>query len=226
MSLFVKGLGKRVSIHATTPRSISSPIRSPVRRVRQSRRHNSSQHSKPEIPAEGKGDSNSVENASSVNANCPAKTPESHTLPTSPSQSSSATPSPPSQPAGPAGTAAGAAVSPAGNNAVGARGFREIVKASPVGQLGRWYSRVQERKPYATQLWSSIIVYLCGDLSAQFFFPAEVAPPSKAEQQDGKITAESKDENEKEEPRGGYDPWRTVRHLIVGAGSSIPSYKW
>ncbi|THD00508.1 hypothetical protein EYZ11_000072 [Aspergillus tanneri] len=26
--------------------------------------------------------------------------------------------------------------------------------------------------------------------------------------------------------RGGYDPWRTLRHLTVGAGSSIPAYNW
>ncbi|KAL4762606.1 exonuclease V [Aspergillus foveolatus] len=26
--------------------------------------------------------------------------------------------------------------------------------------------------------------------------------------------------------KGGYDPWRTMRHLTVGIGSSIPSYTW
>jgi hypothetical protein len=79
---------------------------------------------------------------------------------------------------------------------------------------------VQERKPYQTQLWSSVVIYLCGDLSAQLFFPSEAPPPAKSEQE------EIKNEDEKEERRGGYDPWRTVRHLIVGTGSSIPSYKW
>ncbi|KAL4815651.1 exonuclease V [Aspergillus spinulosporus] len=28
------------------------------------------------------------------------------------------------------------------------------------------------------------------------------------------------------EEKGGYDPWRTMRHLTVGIGSSIPSYNW
>lgn len=85
---------------------------------------------------------------------------------------------------------------------------------------------MQERKPYATQLYSSIVVYLCGDLSAQFFFPPEAPPPSKTEQEDTKTNPQLKNDDEKEERRSGYDPWRTVRHLIVGAGSSIPSYNW
>lgn len=225
MSLFQKGLGTRVSVHATRPRPISHPVRSPLRRVRQRRRHNSSQHPKPESPAEGK--TQPIEDASSVNANAPAKSPQSNTPPSSPSQSSSAsTPSSSSQPASTAAAAAGAATTPTAANAVvRPRGIREIIKASPVGQLGRWYTRVQERKPYATQLYSSIIIYLCGDLSAQLLFPSEAPPPSKTEQ-DTKATSQPKTEDEKEKRRGGYDPWRTVRHLIVGAGSSIPSYNW
>jgi hypothetical protein len=84
--------------------------------------------------------------------------------------------------------------------------------AGPIGKAGRWYARAQERKPYATQLWSSIIIYLCGDLSAQMLFPAEVPA--------------SDEEGEEETVPAGYDPYRTLRHLCVGVGSSIPSYKW
>lgn len=99
-----------------------------------------------------------------------------------------------------------------------------MIKAGPLGRMGRWYSRVQERKPYATQFYTSIIIYLCGDLSAQVMFPSELPPPAKTAEKDVKA---SKNEDEKETCRGGgYDPWRTVRHLIVGAGSSIPSYNW
>jgi hypothetical protein len=99
-----------------------------------------------------------------------------------------------------------------------------MIKAGPLGRMGRWYSRVQERKPYATQFYSSIIIYLCGDLSAQLMFPSEAPPPAKNAEKDVKAL---EDEDEKETSRGGgYDPWRTVRHLIVGAGSSIPSYNW
>lgn len=229
MSLFQKGLTSRVSVHATRPRPISRPVRSP-QRVRQPRRHNSSQQSKPE-PTEGKTgpveDASSVKPDANANANAPSKPSQSNSPSSSPPQSS-APPASSSQSAGPgtAATASGAATTPTAANAVvRPRGIREIIRASPVGQLGRWYTRVQERKPYATQLYSSIIIYLCGDLSAQFLFPSEASPPAQSEGGDGKAT-QAKIGEEKEERRGGYDPWRTVRHLIVGAGSSIPSYNW
>jgi hypothetical protein len=54
--------------------------------------------------------------------------------------------------------------------------LRESIKAGPAGKLGRWYARVQHERPYTTQFWSSIVIYLCGDLSAQMLFPAEVLP--------------------------------------------------
>lgn len=227
MNLFQRGLSSRASVHATRPRPASHSVR-PPQRVRQPRRQNSSQHSKPEPPAEGK--TQPVEDAPSMkaDANASANPSQPNTPSSSPSQSSSSSaPASSSQSAGTAATAAGAATTPAAANAVvRSRGIREIIRASPVGQLGRWYSRVQERKPYATQLYSSIIIYLCGDLSAQFLFPSEAPPPSKTEREDAKASAQSDVEKEKEERRGGYDPWRTVRHLIVGAGSSIPSYNW
>jgi protein Mpv17 len=58
------------------------------------------------------------------------------------------------------------------------------------------YARSQRNRPYTTQFFSSLVIYFLGDMSAQ---------------------------NISGEP---YDPLRTVRALIIGAGSSIPSYKW
>ncbi|KUM61807.1 hypothetical protein ACN42_g5287 [Penicillium freii] len=84
-----------------------------------------------------------------------------------------------------AAAAAGATTAP-----VRSRGFREVIKASPVGKFGRWYARVQERKPYTTQFWSSIVIYLCGDLSAQMLFPSEVPAPAKSDAEDGDAVAQ------------------------------------
>lgn len=210
MSLFQKGFSAQTTAFATRPRPITPGVRSPLQRVRQPRRYNSS-HSKPDAHAEGKV----VEDGLPANQNAPLK----------PAQSNSPSPSPNSathsaQPVNTAAGAAGAATSPAAANVIAKRGLRDVISAGPLGRFGRWYSRVQERKPYQTQLGSSVVIYLCGDLSAQLFFPSEAPPPAKSEQE------ETKNEDEKEERRGGYDPWRTVRHLIVGTGSSIPSYKW
>ncbi|KAL4743242.1 hypothetical protein BDV11DRAFT_178599 [Aspergillus similis] len=103
----------------------------------------------------------------------------------------------------------------------GTRSLRQIIQAGPLGRIGRSYSRFQEKRPYTTQVCSSIVIYLCGDLSAQFFFPPENPPQRAIESR-----SEKEDNGSVAEEKGGYDPWRTVRHLTVGIGSSIPSYNW
>ncbi|KAE8411934.1 hypothetical protein BDV36DRAFT_71408 [Aspergillus pseudocaelatus] len=107
------------------------------------------------------------------------------------------------------------------------RSLRDVIVEGPLGKLGRSYSRIQERRPYATQFWSSIVVYLCGDLSAQVLFPSD----NKSAKDTARGNSESSSKTESEDndsatSGGGYDPWRTLRHLTVGAGSSIPSYNW
>ncbi|KAL4977283.1 hypothetical protein BDW66DRAFT_150139 [Aspergillus desertorum] len=102
----------------------------------------------------------------------------------------------------------------------GSRSLRQIILAGPLGRMGRSYSQFQEKRPYTTQVCSSIVIYLCGDLSAQFFFPPENPP------QRGLDSRPGTEDNELIDKKGGYDPWRTLRHLTVGIGSSIPSYNW
>ena len=58
------------------------------------------------------------------------------------------------------------------------------------------FARTQQKRPYATQVGSSIIIWGCGDLLAQNFGGAD------------------------------YDPWRTLRHLTIGITVSIPGYIW
>ncbi|KAL1997901.1 hypothetical protein VTN02DRAFT_469 [Thermoascus thermophilus] len=100
------------------------------------------------------------------------------------------------------------------------RSLRQLVQASPIGRFGRFYGRAQEKRPYVTQLCSSLVVYLCGDLSAQLLFPSDghghVPGQEGSEGSDGEMRGGG----------GGYDPLRTLRHLTVGLVSSIPSYKW
>ncbi|KAJ6120856.1 hypothetical protein N7523_005136 [Penicillium sp. IBT 18751x] len=217
MSLFQKGLSAQAPAFATRPRPITPRVQSPLRRVRQPRRHNSSHSNKP-VHEHSSTEGKIVEDGLPMNNTAPGKSSQS----TSPSSSSSQSPSvtPSAQPVNTAAGAAGAATSPAAATAVTRRGLRDIISAGPLGRFGRWYSRVQERKPYTTQLYSSVVIYLCGDLSAQLFFPSDPPLPAKGEQD------ASKDEGDKEDRHGGYDPWRTVRHLIVGTGSSIPTYNW
>jgi len=58
------------------------------------------------------------------------------------------------------------------------------------------FSRSQQKRPYATQFVSSLCIWVLGDLSAQ------------------KLNGDE------------YDYTRTLRALVLSAGSSIPSYKW
>lgn len=130
-------------------------------------------------------------------------------------------PPPPPPPAGSVASPAGAAGAPLTTN----RSVWEMVKSSPIGRFGRWYTRAQERRPYVTQVASSFVIYLCGDLSAQLLFPTEVKAVESG-RDNSKETAAAKQGEGRERKPGGYDPLRTLRHLTVGLVSSIPSYKW
>ncbi|KAM3487173.1 hypothetical protein MY3957_009546 [Beauveria namnaoensis] len=73
------------------------------------------------------------------------------------------------------------------------------------------YGKAQESRPYATQIGTSIVIWLRGDLSAQLLFPPE---PVKHGSPSKRLEAQR------------YDPWRTARHLTIGIVASVPSYKW
>ena len=69
-------------------------------------------------------------------------------------------------------------------------------RLGPLSRGFQAYGRSQRRRPYTTQFCSSLVIYVLGDLSAQNINGDE------------------------------YDPARTLRALVISAGSSIPSYKW
>ena len=69
-------------------------------------------------------------------------------------------------------------------------------RLGPLSKGFNAYNQAQKKRPYATQVASSLVIYLCGDLSAQ------------------KLGGEE------------YNPWRTSRNLIIGCISSIPAYRW
>ena len=69
-------------------------------------------------------------------------------------------------------------------------------RLGPVTDFFRWFHRTQEKRPYTTQLWTSMTIYLCGDFLAQ------------------DIGGED------------YDPKRTLRMVTIGGLASMPGYKW
>lgn len=69
-------------------------------------------------------------------------------------------------------------------------------RLGPLTRAAFAYARAQRKRPYTTQVATSLVIYFFSDISAQRM--------------------------------GGrdYDPKRTVRSLIIGSISSIPSFKW
>lgn len=69
-------------------------------------------------------------------------------------------------------------------------------RLGPLTRLAQAYGRSQRARPYLTQTWSAIAIYLVADLSAQYIGGNE------------------------------YDPVRTARALFIGGAAAIPHYKW
>ncbi|MCJ1330735.1 hypothetical protein MMC10_007421 [Thelotrema lepadinum] len=59
------------------------------------------------------------------------------------------------------------------------------------------YGSTQRRRPYLTNFFAALVIYLLGDLSAQYLGSAST-----------------------------YDPQRTARNLTIGGIASIPAYRW
>jgi protein Mpv17 len=69
-------------------------------------------------------------------------------------------------------------------------------RLGPLSRAFQAYGRSQRKHPLKTQFFSALVIFSLGDLSAQSINGDE------------------------------YNPARTLRALIIGAGASIPSYKW
>ncbi|KAI2101269.1 hypothetical protein LOZ35_000708 [Ophidiomyces ophidiicola] len=106
------------------------------------------------------------------------------------------------------------------------RSLRQIMKASPLGKAVGWYSRQQHGRPYWTQVWSTLIIYLCADLCAQLLVSSDEA--SEAGELQGEVAAAQQDEDQESTSSvwANYDGMRTARHLTVGVVAAIPVYRW
>lgn len=93
----------------------------------------------------------------------------------------------------------------------------------PIATPFRAYGRVQQRRPYATQFVSALVIYFVGDICAQNITSnPTTTTPTAADGKSAGTNALSENDNETKK----YDPYRTARALLIGGISSIPSYKW
>lgn len=89
----------------------------------------------------------------------------------------------------------------------------------PIIEPFRAYGRVQQRRPYRTQLISSLVIYFIGDLVAQSIAPDE-------SNQVLEVVDDAAEKGWVQEWSDNRDWARTGRALVIGGLSSIPSYKW
>ncbi|KAF2101618.1 hypothetical protein NA57DRAFT_23397, partial [Rhizodiscina lignyota] len=87
----------------------------------------------------------------------------------------------------------------------------------------RHYVNMNRRRPYVTQLTSTLIIWLLGDLSAQYVAYEPPAPGDAA-------AVNSEDGEDETNTSSGfwaaYDPKRTARNLLIGGLASIPGYRY
>lgn len=89
-----------------------------------------------------------------------------------------------------------------------------LLVRSGVCPILQGFAKIQAQRPYATQICTSIVIWLCGDLSAQLLSLSEP------------IDSENDGSFDKSQDPQEYDSWQTARHLTIGIVASIPSYEW
>ncbi|KAI1437223.1 hypothetical protein GGR50DRAFT_646803 [Xylaria sp. CBS 124048] len=83
-------------------------------------------------------------------------------------------------------------------------------RLGPLTRAGQAYGRAQRSRPWATQVASAFVIYLCADFGAQQM----------------SIGAEGDDDNAKGKKEKKHDWARTARSLIIGCAAAIPGYIW
>ncbi|KAI0971402.1 hypothetical protein F4678DRAFT_432769 [Xylaria arbuscula] len=93
-------------------------------------------------------------------------------------------------------------------------------RLGPLTRAAEAYGRTQRARPWATQVASTLIVYLCADFGAQWIARAD---QDEVAAEKGKGATD--DDDAKEKARG-HDWARTARSLAIGGTAAIPGYTW
>lgn len=95
----------------------------------------------------------------------------------------------------------------------------------PLAGPFRAYGRMQARSPYVTQLWSALVIYWLGDLSAQLVANS-MREDNESQGPDDDHRSKEERKEETEQKRYLYAPERGLRALVIGGIAAIPSYHW
>ncbi|KAF2971081.1 hypothetical protein GQX73_g2450 [Xylaria multiplex] len=96
-------------------------------------------------------------------------------------------------------------------------------RLGPLTRAGEAYARAQRARPWATQVASAMVVYLCADFGAQW-----MSSGCQDQIDDGVEGKEnSVGEDNGAEKKGRKHDWaRTARSLAIGGSAAIPGYIW
>ncbi|KAI0206367.1 hypothetical protein F4808DRAFT_117357 [Astrocystis sublimbata] len=91
-------------------------------------------------------------------------------------------------------------------------------RLGPLTRAGQAYARAQRARPWATQVASALVIYLCADFGAQ-----RMSASGQTDASDDKVSGE-----EQGAEKGGrkHDWARTARSLAIGGSAAIPGYIW
>ncbi|KAI1350099.1 hypothetical protein F5Y01DRAFT_316049 [Xylaria sp. FL0043] len=98
-------------------------------------------------------------------------------------------------------------------------------RLGPLTRAAEAYGRAQRARPWATQVASTLVVYLCADFGAQWISRGgqdEVVHDGKDVKREGK----GEDGTKEKEKVKGHDWARTARSLAIGGTAAIPGYIW
>ncbi|KAI0458748.1 hypothetical protein F5B21DRAFT_404815 [Xylaria acuta] len=97
-------------------------------------------------------------------------------------------------------------------------------RLGPLTRAGQAYARAQRARPWATQVASALVIYLCADFGAQ-----RMGSRGRQNTADDKLAGEGKGaagDGGTEEQGRRHDWARTARSLTIGATAAIPGYIW
>ncbi|KAI1430256.1 hypothetical protein F5Y12DRAFT_13451 [Xylaria sp. FL1777] len=102
-------------------------------------------------------------------------------------------------------------------------------RLGPLTRGAEAYGRAQRARPWATQVASTLVIYFCADLGAQWISRAGRDEVNDGLKGKGKGKGKGKDvedDESAEEKRGRHDWARTARSLAIGGTAAIPTYIW
>ncbi|GAP84766.2 putative mpv17 pmp22 family protein [Rosellinia necatrix] len=97
-------------------------------------------------------------------------------------------------------------------------------RLGPLTRAGQAYARAQRARPWATQVASTLFIYLCADFGAQQMSPSK--PRNKVDGNPNAGANGAGDDNGATEEVARHDWARTARSLAIGGTAAIPGYIW